>query len=81
MKRKEEKIELTKEQKEKAIARIKEYMETEYEIKMGNLRSEFLLDFIAENIGVFYYNRGLADAIQFMSEKVEDMYVLMKDEE
>ena len=81
MKRKDDIIELTKEQKAKAIALIKEYVKEEFELDIGNLRSDIFLDFITENIGVFYYNKALADSMTFINEKVEDMYLLMKDEE
>ena len=79
MKRKET-FQLTKEQKEKAVAKIKKYVLENYDAEIGNLQAEIFLDFISEHIGVYYYNIGVADSMSFMSDKIEDFYLLMKDE-
>ena len=81
MKRKEPVIELSKEQKEIAADKIKDYMSESFEIEISQMQSKFLIDFITENIGMYYYNKALTDSMKFMSEKVEDLYLLMKDEE
>lgn len=74
-------IQLSKEQKSNAATKIKEYLEENFEIEVGNLPSEFFVDFITENIGIYYYNKAIADSLSFMTEKAEDLYLLMKDEE
>jgi uncharacterized protein (DUF2164 family) len=74
-------IPLTKEQKQNAVANIKEYIEKNFEIDIGTMRSEFFLDFINEKIGVYFYNKAVADAQAFMIEKADDLYLLMKDED
>ena len=79
-KRKDDAIDLTKEQKSKSISLLKEYMKEEFELDSGDLRAGMFLDFITENIGVFYYNKALADSMTFINQRVEDMYLLMKDE-
>jgi len=79
LKRKET-FQLTKEQKEKAVAKIKKYVLENYDAEIGNLQAEIFLDFISEHIGVYYYNIGVADSMSFMSDKIEDFYLLMKDE-
>ena len=81
MKRKEETIPLTKEQKEIAVAKIKDYILENFDFDVGNLQSEIFLDFITENFGVYYYNQAIADSMAFMTEKIEDFYLLMKDED
>jgi uncharacterized protein (DUF2164 family) len=73
-------IPLTKEQKENAVAKIKEYVLENFDVEVGNLQSEIFLDFITEHIGVYYYNKGIADSMAFMTDKIEDFYLLMKDE-
>ena len=80
-KRKEEIIALSKEQKENAKEKLKEYIEENFELKIGNLQAEIFLDFITENIGIYYYNKSVADALSFMTERIDDMYLLMKDED
>ncbi|MCL2773710.1 MAG: DUF2164 domain-containing protein [Oscillospiraceae bacterium] len=74
-------IPLTKEQKSNAINKIKEYAAENFEIEIGNLQVEIFLDFITKNIGIYYYNQAVADSLSFMTEKANDLYLLMKDEE
>ena len=80
MKRKDD-IPLTKEQKESAIARIKEYILENFDVEVGNLQSEIFLDYIIKHIGVYYYNKGITDSMVFMTDKIDDFYLLMKDED
>lgn len=47
---------------------------------IGDLQAGLLVDFIAQNIGVYYYNKAIADSMSFIAEKTEDLYLLMKDE-
>ena len=81
MKRQDNIIQLTKEQKLNAAAKIKEYVEENFETEIGNLQSTIFIDFITENIGMYYYNKAIADAMTFMTEKIEDFYLIMKDED
>ena len=81
MKKQEDIIQLSKEQKSKASAKIKEYAEENFEIEIGNLQAEIFLDFITKNIGIYYYDKGIIDASDFMSEKAEDLCLLLKAEE
>lgn len=80
MRKQERDITLTKEQKSNAVTKIKEYMTEYFEIETGNLQSEIFVDYITENIGKYYYNKGIADSMLYMTEKAEDLYLLMKDE-
>jgi len=76
-----ETIQLSKEQKEDASSKLKEYMATEFDADIGNLQAGIFLDYITKNIGIYYYNKAITDAISFMTQKVDDMYELVKDEE
>jgi len=80
LKKKKEVFSLTREQKERAIAKIKNYVLENFDIEVGNLQTEMFLDFISENMGSYYYNQGIADSMAFMADKTEDFYLLMKDE-
>jgi len=71
-------IELTKEEKKKAVKIIKEYFMSERNEEIGDLASELILDFISEKIGPYFYNQAIADIQKFMNEKVEDLFSLMK---
>ncbi|MDV0447702.1 hypothetical protein MsAg5_16130 [Methanosarcinaceae archaeon Ag5] len=78
--KKDEKPILSKEKRSAAAGLIKKYLEENSDAEIGQMQAEFLMDFIADNIGVYFYNQGVADAMTFMAEKTEDLFVLMKDE-
>ena len=67
-------IELTKEQKKKAIQDIQAYFASERDEEIGDLAGEIILDFIVEKIGPYFYNQAIADVQKYLSEKVEDLY-------
>jgi uncharacterized protein (DUF2164 family) len=73
-------IPITKEKKAEASSKLKEYIHENFDMDIGNLQAGIMLDFITENIGVYYYNQAIADSLSFITEKAEDMYLLMKDE-
>lgn len=73
-----QKIELTKDLKISALNEIKKYFSTERDENMGDLSAELFLNFITEKIAPFFYNQGIRDAHQYMSEKLEDLYGLEK---
>lgn len=72
-----QKIELTKEQKKRAVQDIKEYFYSERDEELGDLAAEIILDFIVDKIGVYIYNQAITDVQKYMTEKIEDMYGLM----
>ncbi|MDR3256408.1 MAG: DUF2164 domain-containing protein [Endomicrobium sp.] len=74
------KIELSKEQKSQAISKLKKYLKENFDTEIGDLKAFLLLDFLSENIASYYYNKGLADSITVMKERLEDIYSLMKEE-
>lgn len=80
MKRKEEIIPLSTEQKSTAAAKIREYVAENFDVEISGMQAGFFLDFITENIGAYYYNKAVADSMAFITDKTEDMYLLMKDE-
>ena len=80
MRKKKDLIALTKEQKENAAENIKEYLCENFELDIGNLQADMFLDFITEKIGGCYYNKAVIEAIAAMTDKVDDLYLLLKDE-
>jgi len=80
MKKTDDTIPLTKEQKSKAALKIKEYIAENFELDIGNLQAGFFLDFITKNIGIYYYNQAVSDSMSLITDKIDDMYLLMKDE-
>lgn len=65
------KIEFKKEEKEQIVQKIQLYFNDELDQTLGQFDAEFLLDFISQELGVFYYNRGLFDAQTILHEKAE----------
>ena len=55
-------IKLSKDEKEYIIRKIQLYFSEELEQTIGQFEAEFLLDFFSEEVGAYYYNRGLFDA-------------------
>ncbi len=66
-------ITFSKEEKEILVRKLKAYFETELDQEVGQFECQFLLDFISEEIGAFYYNKGLSDAQAIVLGKIEDI--------
>jgi uncharacterized protein (DUF2164 family) len=67
------KIKFSQEEKEQMSAKVKRYFDTEMKQDIGSFEAEFLIDFFAEEIGGYFYNRGLYDAQVIVSGKVEEI--------
>ncbi len=81
MRKDEQVLKLTKEEKSDAVPLLKKYIEENLDIeKVSDLSTSLFIDFITEKLGRYYYNMGIADAIKYMGERVEDLCLLMKDE-
>ncbi|MCL2462710.1 MAG: DUF2164 domain-containing protein [Defluviitaleaceae bacterium] len=74
-------FELTKDEKSKSIEALKPYLSERFETPVGNLQADMILDFITAHIGPYFYNKGVLDSMSAMSERVEDLYLLIKDEQ
>lgn len=72
-----EKIAFTKDEKEVMIQKVKLYFSEELNQDIGGFDAEFLIDFFAEEIGGFFYNRGLYDAEALITEKISDISDLL----
>lgn len=67
------KIEFSKEEKEVLVEQFKKYFESELNQDIGQFDAEFLIDFVSENLGSYYYNRGLQDAQIAIRSKLDDI--------
>ena len=72
-----EKIEFSKDEKARMIQKVKIYFHEELNQEIGNFDAEFLIDFFAEEMGGFFYNRGLYDAEAMVAEKVSEISDLL----
>jgi uncharacterized protein (DUF2164 family) len=75
-------IKFSKEEKETLVKKIQFYFDQELRHEIGQFDAEFLLDFFSEEVGGYYYNRGLYDAQAFIEKKMEgvseELYQLEK---
>lgn len=65
------------------VAKLQKYFSDELQQEIGSFDAEFLLDFFSKEVGAYYYNQGLADALGSFEHKMEDLseviYALQKD--
>ena len=66
-------IEFSKEEKEVIIRKIQLYCEKELDREIGQFDAEFLLNFFSEEVGAYYYNRGLYDAQTILESRLESI--------
>ncbi len=75
-------IKFTQEEKETLIPKIKMYLNDELDFEVGNFNAEFLLDFFIEEVGPYFYNRGIKDSLDMLDTRMEEVkesiYVLEK---
>ena len=64
-------IEFSKDEKEILGKKLQMYFSEELDQELGQFQAQFLLDFISEELGAYFHNRGLADAQAAMQERME----------
>ena len=67
------KVEFSKEEKEVIISNIQRYFKKELDQDIGQFDAEFLMDFFSEEVGAYYYNRGLYDAQTILETRLESI--------
>ena len=66
-------IKFAKPQQELLTQKLQQYFARELNSDLGGFDAQFLLDFIAQEIGVYFYNQGLLDAQTVLSKKIYDI--------
>lgn len=66
-------IEFSKEEKEIITKKIKLYFSEELDQEIGQFDAQFLLDFFADEIGPYFYNRGIYDAQAILEKRLESI--------
>jgi len=66
-------IEFNKEEKDIICHKIQLYIREELDQEIGAFEAGFLLDFFAEEIGSYFYNRGLYDAQAILQSRLENI--------
>lgn len=64
---------LNKEEKEYVIDQVKEYFELERGEVIGDLSADQFVQRMAEEMGPFFYNKGIEDARRMVEQKVMNM--------
>ncbi|MBU2887806.1 DUF2164 domain-containing protein [Gilvimarinus agarilyticus] len=60
-------------EKEVITSKIQLYFREELDQTLGSFDALFLLDFFAEEIGPYFYNRGLHDASALLHERMDSI--------
>ncbi|WP_373084359.1 DUF2164 domain-containing protein [Zhongshania sp.] len=75
-------IEFSAEEKAMIIDKVQRYFVAELDQDIGKFDAEFLIDFFSEEVGAYFYNRGLNDAKAVLEEKLasisDDLYEIEK---
>ncbi len=66
-------IKFSTEEKAIIVRRIQLYFSQELKQDIGRFDAEFLLDFFAEEVGSYFYNRGLYDAQTILAKRLDDV--------
>ncbi len=64
-------LKFSKEEKEIIRNKIQLYFREELNQEIGQFDAEFLLDFFSQEVGAYYYNRGLYDAQAILEKKMD----------
>lgn len=67
------KIEFSKDEKNILAAQLRQYLDDELDVTIGQFDASFLLDFVSEQLGAYYYNRGLLDAQAILETRVDSI--------
>ena len=65
-------IKFSDDEKKLIVGRVQFYFQEELGQELGSFDAEFLLDFFAEEMGAYFYNRALYDAQAIMQRRLED---------
>ena len=63
----------SKPEKEAISQKIQEYFQNELDQEIGNLQAGLLLTFIAEEVGPFFYNKGVRDSQVALSKRIDEL--------
>lgn len=66
-------IDLDKDTRAKLTDGLSRYLKDELDLEVKGFDAQFLLDFITERLGPYYYNQGLQDAQALFQKKIESI--------
>jgi len=65
------KINFTSQEKQLLVDKLQRYFSKELDQELAQFDGEFLLDYIGEQMGAYFYNRGLQDAQTILNSKID----------
>ncbi len=68
-----EKISFSADEKSEIARKIQLYFREELDQEIGGFDAGFLLDFFSEEVGAYFYNRGLYDAQALIAKKIDEV--------
>lgn len=68
-----QKIEFTATERETLVKKIQLYFHEELDQRIGQFPAEFLLEFFTDEIGPYFYNRGLFDAQAVLQKRMDSI--------
>ena len=74
-------IELSKEDRQHAVASIERYFRENMEEKIGNIAASGLLSFFLEEVGPSIYNKGVIDAQERMQSRVAELDIEVHEDD
>lgn len=66
-------IKFSREETKAIVGEIQDYFRTELDQQIGAIPSEMLMGFFADKMGAYFYNRGVYDAQQLITERIESL--------
>ncbi len=66
-------IQFTAKEKASMTEKLREYAGREWEQELGRFEAEAFLEFLEQEIGAYYYNRGIFDAQTIVADRVTDI--------
>lgn len=66
-------MEFSQEEKSAIVVKIQQYFTDELGQEIGQFDAEFLLDFFGDEVGKYFYNRGLYDAQTILDSRMDNI--------
>ena len=66
-------ITIPDEARAQAIASLRRYLAEHLELELGEMKADFLLRYVLEEIGPTIYNQAISDARAFFEERAADL--------
>ncbi len=66
-------VRFSKQQQQEIIQKLQRYCARELDLELKGFDAQFLLDFIGQEIGMYFYNQGVLDAQAVLSKKIDDI--------